>query len=136
MNLINPFEQAVVFGKAVAYDESYGSAPVVLRALVPTGRHVGHANDLKRASGPRSGGPATKLERYRGSHAGGVGKAANSTVGRAIVRGRGMNPRTSSKVQGAWAADRGNGTKKRALSVESLRSKVNFGDAGSTGRRL
>lgn len=64
MQLVNPYEETVVFGKAypVAWPPPGATR---IRALVPTGSHVGHANALHIAHGKGShGGPATKLERY------------------------------------------------------------------------
>lgn len=79
-NLINPFDEVVVFGKAY---------PVVdvtnVRSGTPkthTGRGVGHGQrltDVKNSKG--GGGRATKLERYSGGHASGrVGPFGKSLV--------------------------------------------------------
>lgn len=65
-NLVNPFEEVVVFGKAYPVALPVPGARTV-RALVPTGRHVGHANDLKVVRRSGSGGRSTKLEIYRHS---------------------------------------------------------------------
>lgn len=78
-NLVNPFEEVVAFGKAYKVALPVPGAKVI-RALVPTGGHVGHGNDLKvvrRAA--RGGRNATKLEVYRhtprGQRPGPFGKA-------------------------------------------------------------
>ena len=64
MNLINPFEETVVFGKAYPVAWPVERAQT-LAALVPTGRHVSHANALSVTRNPRGGGGrATRLERY------------------------------------------------------------------------
>jgi hypothetical protein len=71
MDLVNPFEEVVVFGKAypVAWPAQGASG---VKALLPTGRHVAHGNDLKHVHNSRgSGGPATRLEHYRNSKGGG-----------------------------------------------------------------
>ena len=58
--IYNPFE------KAFKPDPDTGDKVKVLQALVPTGRHVGHANDLKVVRNKRGGGGrATRLEHYR-----------------------------------------------------------------------
>ena len=62
-SLVNPFEEVVAFGKAYPVALPVARA-VRVRALLPTGGHVSHANDLKVYRGRRSGGPATKLEHY------------------------------------------------------------------------
>jgi len=66
-NLVNPYEEVVVFGKAYPV-----ALPVprstTIRALVPTGSHVGHGNALKHVRNSKGGGGrATALERYTGS---------------------------------------------------------------------
>jgi hypothetical protein len=61
MDLINPFEP---FGKAATWPPQSSTR---LRALVPTGAHVGHANDLSVTHNSRGGGGrATALEVYHG----------------------------------------------------------------------
>lgn len=82
-NLINPFEEVVVFGKAYPVVwPAQGSTRVA--ALVPTGKNVGTANNLGHWKGRATGGPATKLERYttkpRGQRQGPFGKAAAPSV--------------------------------------------------------
>lgn len=118
MDLVNPFEQVVVFGKAYSTQSVlHGTNVVTLRSLVPTGKHVGTGNNLVHASGPKKGGPATKLEHYR---KGKVGKAAGSTVGRAIVRSRGMAPPTVAP---------------RAAAALKKVKPISFTDVGTVGRR-
>lgn len=60
--LVNPFEEVVVFGKALPLDPVSSTR---LRALVPTGKHIGHGNALTHVhnSGGK-GGKATRLQRY------------------------------------------------------------------------
>src|SRR5690242_15589057 len=62
-SLVNPFEEVVAFGKAYPVALPVPRATRV-RALLPTGGHVSHANDLKVIRRNGKGGPATKLERY------------------------------------------------------------------------
>lgn len=64
MDLVNPFEEHIVFGKRypVAYPPQHST---IIRALVPTGRHVGHGNDLGHFRGKGAhGGRLVGLERY------------------------------------------------------------------------
>jgi hypothetical protein len=62
-SLINPFEEVIVFGKAYPVALPVPSS-TKLRALVPTGAHIGHANDLQvfHGGGPRI--PKQALQRY------------------------------------------------------------------------
>lgn len=127
MDLLNPFEERVLFGKAYPLAPEFGSNVRVLRALVPTGRNLGHGLDLKHVSGPRSGGPATRLERYRGKHTGGVGKAFGLT-------------RAGKQAKGAANAVRQiqtqpKATKVAAQSFAAPTPKL-FGNSGSKGSRL
>lgn len=71
MDLVNPFEEVVVFGKSYPVAEPVpGATPV--KALLPTGRHVSHENALTHVhNGKGGGGPATRLERYTGPSHGG-----------------------------------------------------------------
>ncbi|HEY5787496.1 MAG TPA: hypothetical protein VIT65_22250 [Microlunatus sp.] len=71
LDLVDPFAEVVVFGKAYPVAWPPSSAKSV-KALVPTGRHVSHANALHhtRNSGG-GGGKATRLERYTGKKSGG-----------------------------------------------------------------
>lgn len=69
--LVDPFSEVVVFGKAypVAWPPQ-GAASV--KALLPTGRHVSHANRLSHThNSSGGGGKATTLERYAGKKSGG-----------------------------------------------------------------
>lgn len=61
MDIINPFEEIVVFGKRLPMEPQSSTR---LRALKPTGKHLGHGLDLTHVRGRASGGRATKLERY------------------------------------------------------------------------
>ena len=61
MQLVNPFEEVVLFGKKLSMEPE---SSTTIGALRPTGKHVGHANDLVRVRGKASGGKATRLERY------------------------------------------------------------------------
>ena len=76
--LINPFEETVVFGKAypIAWPPQ---GETVIRALVPTGRHVSHANKLTHVKG-RNSQPTNRLKHVRRKGKGGglgtVGKSA------------------------------------------------------------
>lgn len=79
-NLVNPFEEVVVFGKAYPVALPVPGAKVI-RALVPTGSHVGHGNDLKVVrNGKGKGGRRAGLEHYtaktKGHRMGPFGKAA------------------------------------------------------------
>lgn len=65
-SLINPFEEVIVFGKAYTVVEPIPRSTRI-RALVPTGGHVGHGNALGHY---RGGGPAitrTQLQTYNGN---------------------------------------------------------------------
>lgn len=155
-NLINPFEEVVVFGKAypVALPVSHATT---IRALVPTGGHVGHGNALKHVhNSSGGGGRATKLERYTGKGT----KKAGSPVAKGIRTGLAMasNPvrpgalgggipktgRTAGRIQRlsrmqSGAEKRigfGTTADRRTADMTALRGKVNFGDAGSKGKRL
>lgn len=61
MDIVNPFEELVVFGKKLPLEPV---SSTIIGALRPTGRHLGHANDLGHFTGGTQGGPATRLERY------------------------------------------------------------------------
>ena len=61
MDIINPFEELVVFGKRLPLEPL---SSTIIGALHPTGKHVGHGQDLGHFRGPKSGGRAGHLERY------------------------------------------------------------------------
>ena len=136
MQLVNPFEEVVVFGKA--YDLMSGSAPVAVRALVPTGGHVGTANDLKVVRRNGGGGPATKLEIYRRRKSS-VGKAAprkGVANGLKLIASQ-PKPATVAPQKFSAPTPRLGVKKQRAqLSMESARARMRFGDEGSVGKRL
>jgi hypothetical protein len=77
MDLVNPFEPV---GKAAATPPQSAK---VIRALVPTGRHVGHGQDLKVARGPKSPASGTLLEHYRGKKT----KQVPGPFGKSVERG-------------------------------------------------
>lgn len=84
-SFVNPFEEVVAFGKAYPRSVVHGTDVQRVRALVPTGRNVGHANALthvKRKA--KVSGRATRLERYTGGgisqRVGPFGKAAGASV--------------------------------------------------------
>jgi len=117
-SLINPFTEVVVFGKALPLDPQ---ASTVIRALVPTGRHIGHGNDLVRGTGRRKGGPATRLELYRGS----TPALRTGPFGKSDVLKAFGAPKTARRVQMIWespAFKENNG--RRALGVSRLRGRV------------
>jgi len=63
--LINPFEQVVVFGKA--YDVSFfPQSSTRIRALVPTGAHVGHGQKLGHYRGKNTSPRTNVLRHYTG----------------------------------------------------------------------
>jgi hypothetical protein len=69
--LVDPFSEVVVFGKAypVAWPPQGATS---VKALLPTGRHVSHANRLHHTHNSRGGGgKATTLEHYTGRKSGG-----------------------------------------------------------------
>jgi hypothetical protein len=71
LNLVDPFAEVVVFGKAypVAWPPPGATS---VKALLPTGRHVSHANALLHVRNSRGGGgKATRLEHYTGKKSGG-----------------------------------------------------------------
>jgi hypothetical protein len=85
-NLVNPYEEVVVFGKAYPVALPVSSATTI-RALVPTGSHVGHGNDLKVVRNSRGhGGRRAGLEHYtakpKGLKQGPFGKAAPTGLAR------------------------------------------------------
>lgn len=53
------------FAKAFPLDPGDASNVRIIQSIVPTGRHVGHANDLVVVRHRRKGGSRTSLERYR-----------------------------------------------------------------------
>jgi hypothetical protein len=128
MTLINPFEEVVVFGKAYSLlDVKHGTDVRNVAALLPTGRHVGTANALVRVTGPRSGGPATKLERYsKASVEQGLKMIAAAPKPTKVAA---QTFSTKTPRLGALAARKANAVGNAA------RSNV-FGSAGSSGRRV
>lgn len=97
MYMVNPFEETVVFGKAypVAWPPPSSTR---IRALLPTGAHIGHANALHVVhSSAHSGGPATRLERYT------KGKVKKGAAGEAW-RGMSGFERANAVVGGASLA--------------------------------
>lgn len=104
-DLINPFEEFVAFGKAYPIAWPPQGAKV-LTALVPTGKHVSHANDLsvtRNSSG--GGGRATKLERYtrgrvkKGSPTQGLFMAAGQKGAMPLRNPAGTAPATSLRAR-------------------------------------
>lgn len=78
--LVNPFEEVVVFGKAVPYDVMYGSAPkVVSITRRPGTRGTGLSLTCVTNKGGK-GGPATRLQHYTKSEFG-KGKHSGSVLG-------------------------------------------------------
>jgi hypothetical protein len=93
-NLINPFEEVVVFGKA--YPAVYPfSAAKSIGALHPTGSHVGHGNKLVHITGKATSPQGTGLRRYTtkptGLRVGPFGKADSYSVPRNLRRGPNSN---------------------------------------------
>lgn len=139
-NLVNPFEEVVVFGKAYPVALPVPSSTTI-RALVPTGGHVGHGNDLKVVRNRKGkGGRATKLEHYRGGHAkqgmGPFGKAAlplPNPGGPSVANGLSMiaNQAKPSRVPMA-------GQTPKRVRVARARMKVNSNipDGARQGRSL
>ena len=64
--MLNPFEEVVVFGKAYStLNVTSGTNVSVIRALVPTGGHVGHGNALTVVRNRKGhGGRRPGLEHY------------------------------------------------------------------------
>ena len=136
MELINPFEEQVILGKAYPRDPTFGSDVRVLRALTPTGRHVGDALALHHTHNPHGGGgPATKLERYRGKKSR-VGKASGG-VKRSLEL-IAQTPKPTKVAAQSFAAATPKATGRSAtrgkLAMENLRSK--FDASGTVGKRL
>ena len=96
-SLVNPFEEVVAFGKAYPVALPVQRA-VRVRALLPTGAHVSHANKLVVVRRNGKGGPATKLERYakgdfsKGSVANGLKMAAGAKGVMPIRTSAGLKP--------------------------------------------
>lgn len=134
MDLINPFEP---FGKAETWPPQRSTR---LRALVRTGAHVGHGQDLSITRNSRGGGgKRTGLEVYRGRKSK-VGKASGS-VARGLAMTGGYSPsrvpvaaKQSGRVKRSLASRQD--VNRRQLSMERLRGSINFGDAGSRGSRI
>lgn len=147
MELFDPF--------AKNYGRPIEAPPVrILTALVPTGAHVGSANDLvhvRNRSG--GGGPATKLERYKGhgtklgrKFAGSVHKRGEQLVRTGRIAGTGPSSAVAGRVRTAMASPTFKGrAHRRNLAMEQLRSQVGkralgapliFQDGRSTGRRI
>lgn len=61
MDIINPFEELVVFGKKLPLEPVSSTR---IGALLRTGKHLGHGQDLGHFRGTKSGGRAGHLERY------------------------------------------------------------------------
>jgi hypothetical protein len=161
MDLINPFEEVVVFGKALPL-EPMSSTP--LRALVPTGKHVGHANRLVRVTGRASGGKATRLERYTNGHGGGkatrleryttsphglkqgpFGKAMNVPIFARLMASQNGAPQTARRVVHLWDSEgfRAKNAVSQAKTTGKLRSAAlrnnpnsKIPDGARAGRRL
>lgn len=132
MDLIDPTEETVVFGKAypVAWPPP-GSTP--LRALVPTGAHVGHGNALKVVHNRRGGGGrASRLERYTGK--GGLKSVGPyGKVGKSVADGLAMVAATPRATKVAQA-------KGTPLSLRLKRGRAarngSIPDGASSGRNL
>lgn len=139
MDLINPFEEPMSFGKAATTPPQ---SSTTIRALVPTGRHVGHGQDLTHVRGPKSPASGTLLEHYRGKKTKQVvqpvGKSAKRSLEEILERYRPTSvpkaQKQSARVKGGTLAGRQDVTR-RHHSMESLRSKV-FQDGSSSGRRI
>lgn len=123
MELYNPFEPV---------SKGIESPPVTrLRALVPTGAHIGHGNDLHVTRHSGHGGPATALQVYRhksrGHRQGPFGKAAGSGVARGLDSIARMKPPTRVPMTPQSAgpgAGAGSNLTRRRLSMERLQSQV------------
>lgn len=145
-NLVNPFEEAVVFGKAYPVAVPAQRA-VVLRALVPTGKHVGHGQALERYTGKKSGGRKAGVEHYRSKgkrssvhRAGGFGKAAPSvqnglrmiqqTPKGTLPTGRGPATSPSPRIQPRPSVKNG------LRMVRDMKVNSNIPDGARRGSRL
>jgi len=137
-NLVNPFEEVVAFGKAYKVALPVPGATRI-RALVPTGGHVGHGNALTHVRHGSGGGRnATKLEVYRhtpkGQRSGPFGKAAafSETGATGVQRGLGL-------IAGMAAPKRVPVAPKTPLRVRVARGKMrnsNIPDGARSGRKL
>ena len=150
MELIDPFSKGIESPRVR-----------IIRALVPTGRHVGSANDLSHTHNSRGGGgKATALEHYKGhgtklgrKMAGPIHKAAGAGLYRTkgiqmvahqpVPSGIPRTGRTAEKVRRVNAMQRNNPFPEhefRQGSMDILRSKVTkgmqFQDGRSRGRRI
>lgn len=96
MDIINPFEELVVFGKKLPLEPQ---SSTVIAALRPTGRHLGHGGDLTHVRGKASGGKQPQIERYttspKGLHEGPFKGSVKQPRTRLLaVRGSGKGFRT------------------------------------------
>jgi hypothetical protein len=122
LDLVNPFEEVVVFGKAYSLQNvTTGTNVRVLRAMMPTGKHIGTGQNLVHVHNSKArGGPATKLEHYT--------KAFNPKAARAMFGGPASQQMPGNLRRRGVA---------RGLALATSGSKPkSFGSAGSTGRRL
>lgn len=127
MDLVNPFESV---SKAQSFLPQTSTR---LRALVKTGGHLGHGQDLKVVRRSGGGGRKAGLEHY------------SKSVGRGLGMISRMAPPSSVPATGRTASRVVRGNMKRAASggptpgagvAGQLRGSLNFGDAGSKGRRV
>lgn len=134
MDLINPFESV---SKATPF---LPTSSTRLRALVKTGAHLGHGQDLKVVRRSGGGGRKAGLEHYSKSVARGLQMVSRQAAPTAIPK----TGKTASRVQRANhmmdSTDRriGFGTRgdERNRMVGRLRGKLDFGSNSSNGRRI
>lgn len=130
MDLINPFEP---FGKADTVPPQHAT---ILRALVKTGANLGHGLDLTVVRHSGHGGRRPGLEHYGR-------KGVSKSVARGLAQIAAMPKPSSVPAPGRTAgrllrANRLQASKAPARNeaMAQLRTKLNFGDASSKGRRV
>lgn len=121
MDLVNPFESV---SKAQSFLPQTSTR---LRALVRTGGHLGHGQDLKVVRRSGGGGRKAGLEHYgrrvaKGSAAEGLGMVARMAPPSSVPK----TGKTASRVV------RGN----MMRTAKGRTTGLNFGDAGSRGNRI
>lgn len=130
MQIFNPFED---IAKAATVPPQ---GATVIRALVPTGRNVGHGLDLHhvKGHGKHHGGQATRLERYGRKSIKGVSKSVSGQLMRiSAQKAPSRVPReVAAKLPGVGPLAR----RQRSASMQQLRGSVASPSGSTGGRRM
>jgi hypothetical protein len=135
MSLVDPFSEVVVFGKAVGRsgDGKYRvvwppASATSLRSLVPTGRHVGTANNLVHVHGVKTKGRnANSLEHYSKAYVPSMGRELHEAA-RDAERG----VQTMAKIRASHGL-----TSKAVLDLRASKTGGSrFQSAGARGMKL